>query len=313
MIRRIEVPDRLTFLVKIAVTAFCLWYLYTAVPLGELGNAVDRIESEHLVVLLGVIGLRELTTSYSLKVLLSEYTRTPLWTAVKIDCMGATTNTFIPSRAGALLSVPVIINRLTGVEYQAALKIKAIQFVFIAGYTGVLAGIGLLMVGGSLDGTLITAAGLSIVLYLGFVCSAVGARLVFPSLGDYLPKHAKALTASSRFSRRSIAVAGGVIGVGFATGVVRFFVVSTALGASFPPEQYLVLPFLLYVVTVLPISFGGIGVAETFGITVLAAVGVPITLATTIVVTDRIIGTYVPLIVSFSVANVSLFDPAEVT
>lgn len=299
--------SELASLLKLSVTAVCLWYLASVVPLHSLTTAASRFELPVIILIVAIIVCRELATSYSLKVLVGQVSRINISTAIQLDSMGMTAGTFLPSRTGALMTTPLIINRYTGLGVGYAVQIKTIQLVIIAVFTGLLSGIGILTVSSQLNPSLIAVSVLSSGIYIGFVTAAILGAVGVPTIKKRLPPRLTNLTEQyTRFDVGRLALAGVAIGTGFALGILRFYIISSVLGVSFPPWYYLFLPSLLYVVTVLPISFGGIGIAETFGTLLLTALGVPATVSSTVVVTDRLIGTYVPLITAFVIANVSM-------
>jgi hypothetical protein len=74
---------------------------------------------------------------------------------------------------------------------------------------------------------------------------------------------------------------------------------------EFQLEYYLLLiaPVTMYSVTILPISVGGVGVAEASGTAVLSAFGVPPVIAASVVLIDRTVSTYFPLLLMYLYAN----------
>jgi uncharacterized protein (TIRG00374 family) len=76
---------------------------------------------------------------------------------------------------------------------------------------------------------------------------------------------------------------------------LRVWLLLTALGESFTPV--VLLPFALvmaYSVTILPLTPGGIGVAEASATTVIVALGVRPEIAAVVIILDRVIGVYLP-------------------
>ena len=106
---RPSLPPWLMTAGKILITLSCVWYLNSVVPITALTHAFSNLGLMTTVVLISIISSRELATSFSLKILIDGVSQVDFWTAIKIDCMGVTANTFIPSRAGALVSTPLLL------------------------------------------------------------------------------------------------------------------------------------------------------------------------------------------------------------
>ncbi len=77
----------------------------------------------------------------------------------------------------------------------------------------------------------------------------------------------------------------------------RFWILFLGIGyTSINPFILLVVPITAYSVTIFPISIGGIGVSEGSAVLILSILGIPTSIAITVVFLDRIIATYVPAI-----------------
>ncbi|QSG05238.1 lysylphosphatidylglycerol synthase transmembrane domain-containing protein [Halapricum desulfuricans] len=137
------------------------------------------------------------------------------------------------------------------------------------------------------------------------LAKAVGA---LPDIGE---ETAETLT---RLRRDPVAVGGYALGWAIALLVVpgvRVGVLLSAAGVTFAPFSLsvagvelavLLLPIALvtaYAVTLLPITPGGIGVAEASATLVLAALGVPATIAGPTILIDRFLGVYLPALVGW--------------
>lgn len=78
---------------------------------------------------------------------------------------------------------------------------------------------------------------------------------------------------------------------------VRVFLIFEAFGFNFPnPWLLLILPIIAYSITIIPISLGGIGLAELSAYTVYQSFGVPSSIAMSVVLVDRFIWIYLPAI-----------------
>jgi uncharacterized protein (TIRG00374 family) len=81
---------------------------------------------------------------------------------------------------------------------------------------------------------------------------------------------------------------------------LRVLLVLSALGGGFSPELLLGVALVMaYSVTVLPLTPGGVGVAEASATAVLVGLGVPAELAAVAVLLDRTLGVYLPAILGW--------------
>jgi uncharacterized protein (TIRG00374 family) len=91
---------------------------------------------------------------------------------------------------------------------------------------------------------------------------------------------------------------------------LRVWILLTELGGDFSPV--ILLPIVLvmtYSVTILPLTPGGIGIAEASATAVLVAFGVAPELAATVILIDRFLGAYLPAILgAIPIATLDIDD-----
>ncbi|MCU4717698.1 lysylphosphatidylglycerol synthase transmembrane domain-containing protein [Halapricum hydrolyticum] len=137
------------------------------------------------------------------------------------------------------------------------------------------------------------------------LAKAVGA---LPDIGE------ETAETLGRLRRDPVAIGGYAVGWAVALLVVpgvRVWVLLSAAGVEFSPLSLsvagvelsvLLLPIALvtaYAVTLLPITPGGVGIAEASATLVLAALGVPATIAGPTILIDRFLGVYLPALVGW--------------
>lgn len=298
---RNNVPRSVKTSTKIIVTAIAAYYLYTVIPFKDVLRVFNSLPTVFIIILsllaLLSIGLLSLTLKY----LVSTKSAISFLQSLRIHCIGAVANTFLPSRAGMLITTPYLISKWTSLTKTEGVAIQGIKFAAVSLWTGLLAVIGIAVTYSSLSPPLLILLSASCTLYIGFIFVAItGSRLSSqliqvapPTVKQFAEKHSVA------FPRRRIAVAFGIILVYFVVFIIRFWLLSNAFGQAYPLIYYIFLPSMAYVVTVLPVSFGGIGIAEATGVTVLVALGTPESIAAAIILTDRVFGAYLPLAAMF--------------
>jgi uncharacterized membrane protein YbhN (UPF0104 family) len=132
-----------------------------------------------------------------------------------------------------------------------------------------------------------------------------------PRVGDRLAGLAGALpsfTDESAGVFRDLSARPGVVvpyALGWAGNLVvapglRVLLLLTALGGGFSPEPLLGVALVMaYSVTVLPLTPGGVGVAEASATAVLVGLGVAPELAAVAVLVDRTLGVYLPAVLGW--------------
>jgi len=281
----------------------------------------------------------EFGTRFSMwHVLLNARGETPLSTTVRVDLVIKFINHVVPSKASGHSVAPLVVRHYTGADWSEAVTVSGLNTGLYAALYGAVALVGVGLFAPRLDPGLAVVIALSTALYLvagGLVLLAgrrleLAGRLVgrlegalarVPYIGGRLSGVAGALpsfTAESAgvfrdlSSRPSVVVpyALGWIGTLAVCPGVRVWLLLTALGGSFSPA--LLLPVVLvtaYSVTVLPLTPGGVGVAEASATLVLVALGVAPELVGVVVLVDRTLGVYLPALVGWlPMARLDLAD-----
>ncbi|MFC4246656.1 lysylphosphatidylglycerol synthase transmembrane domain-containing protein [Natribaculum luteum] len=295
-------------LVKAAVTAVALFLIIRTVPIRKFDDTLSEISPSLLAILVLVTVIQFIITSASLRSLLAAVEDVSLTTAIRIDATGGALNTLIPSRAGALLTVPALIAHRTTLSPSDGAKVKAIQFVGIASWSGIIGSVGLVIVSGLLPVKVLTPLALSAVIYLGFVAIALTAMVYGVPFAELLPSIIQNLTQGTiSINRQQLVQAFGLLILSLLAPALRWILIAPAVDIELSLVVLLVAPTVAYLPTVLPISFGGIGVAELSGVAVLTALSGDPTAAAALVFVDRVIGDYLPLLGSGLIATVDLW------
>jgi len=315
--------QRVIKLVQIAIaTAAWLWLLSqldfdrTLSLFAGVGTIVP--------VALAIVTALEFGSRFSMwYVLLNVINSTRFRTAATIDVLIKFINHLIPSKASGHSIAPIVLHHFTDHDWAESLAIAALNTGFYATLYSVVAVIGLGIFVFDLPFGLLAVIGLSTGLYLliGGTILTIGRRIgatsglmerLLPSLtgvplaGEFLDRFLSALpslAADSSRTFRSLSARREV--VGFYTvawlGTLMIFpglrvgILLSAFGAPFEP--LFLLPFVLvmaYSVTILPITPGGVGIAEASAVIVFVALGIPEEVAISVVFLDRLLGVYLP-------------------
>ncbi|WP_161625194.1 lysylphosphatidylglycerol synthase transmembrane domain-containing protein [Halosimplex carlsbadense] len=270
--------------------------------------------------------------------LLNGLERTGLATTARVDLVIKFVNHVLPSKASGHSVAPLVVRYYTDADWTDAVSVAGLNTGLYAALYGVVALLGLALFATRLGGGWLLVILLSTAIYLaagGLVLLAgrrmdaagrlasrlQGALGRVPRVGGRLADFAGALpsfTADSASAFRRLSARPSVVGV-YALGWVgtlmlfpglRVWLLLTGLGGEFAPAA--LLPVVLvtaYSVTVLPLTPGGVGVAEASATAVLVALGVAPELAPVVVLVDRTFGVYLPAVIGWlPAANVDLGD-----
>ena len=310
----------------VAVGAF--WYVARGV---DWSTALAELATLDAVVVLGVLAITaaEFGSRFAMWYgLLNGLAPTDLRTTASVDLVIKFVNHVVPSKASGHSVAPLVVRHYTDADWSEAISVAGLNTGLYAALYGAVALAGLALFAGRVGGGWLVVILLSTAAYLaagglvllagrrmdaaGRLASRLGGLLGrIPRVGDRLAGVAGALpsfTADSAGVFRRLSATPSVVGT-YALGWVgtlmvfpglRVWLLLTALGGEFSPA--VLLPVVLvtaYSVTVLPLTPGGVGVAEASATAVLVALGVAPALAPVVVLLDRTLGVYLPALVGW--------------
>ncbi|MCO8246697.1 lysylphosphatidylglycerol synthase transmembrane domain-containing protein [Haladaptatus sp. AB643] len=301
---------------KVLVSVGSFGYLLWKFPVEQAFETMFQMKAIYLVLLVPIVVLPIFLTSRSLQLLYEEYEKIRFLPIFKVDTVDFVVNSFLPTRLGTLATTPLILNKYTGIKLRRAFVIKGVQLQMIAAINGLVALAGLFLLVQYLE------RGLALVLLVSagaYLSIPVGVFLLaWVDLPSFISDRAPKLLSSAAEMQHDIlspnkVKSAGLLFLSFVVlSGVRFGVIGTSQGLELSPLLYLLIPTLVYSVTVLPISIGGIGITEVTGTTVLVALGVPPGLAASVVVLDRIFAAYLPLVLLYVYANYVIHSDVSV-
>ncbi|WP_459194224.1 lysylphosphatidylglycerol synthase transmembrane domain-containing protein [Halosimplex sp. J119] len=263
---------------------------------------------------------------------------TSFGTTARVDLVIKFVNHVVPSKASGHSVAPLVLRYYTDAEWTEAVSIAGLNTGLYAALYGLVALIGLAAFATQLAGGWLVVILLSTGIYLaagtlvllagrrmdvaGRLASRLGGLLGrIPQIGDRLAGVADALpsfTADSAGIFRALSTRPSVV-VPYALGwagtlmvfpALRVWLVLTALGGEFSPAVLLpVVLVMAYSVTVLPLTPGGVGVAEASATAVFVSLGVAPELAPVVILVDRSFGVYLPALLGWlPAANLDMAD-----
>jgi uncharacterized protein (TIRG00374 family) len=271
-------------------------------------------------------------------VLLNGLESTDFRTAVRIDLVIKFINHVIPSKAAGHSVAPIVVRHYTGIEWTDAVSVAGINTGLYAVLYGVVALLGVGLFATSLDPGVAVIILLSTGLYLiaGIVVLLAGRRLELA--GQFLGRLEQLLRRIPSIGVRLSSVVGGFptfttesaavfrdlssrpsVVIPYAVGWtgtlmicpgLRVWLLLTEFGGTFSP---ILLPIVLvmgYSVTILPLTPGGIGIAEASATLVLVSFGIAPETAGIVVLVDRTLGVYLPALLGW--IPVASIDVGEV-
>lgn len=330
--------DRLLWVVRYGLGIAALGWLVTQADWGTVVSRLLEMAPWAVGVVLGVSVLGTVVQFGMWHVLLNRVRSTPFRAAAGVMLTVRFVNHLTPSQAVGKSLAPVVLRQYTGYSWGIVVAVATLHTSLFALLYGVVATAGLAVFAPSLSPGILVVIAVSAALYLAAgtllllsVTRLGSAATVAAAIERWLPvariPYAQAVldraagalpdigaeTAETlgRLRRDPLALGGYVLGWGVALLVVpgvRTWLLLDAAGTQFTPA--LLLPLALvtaYAVTLLPITPGGIGVAEASATLVLGALGVPPAIAGPTILIDRFLGTYLPAVVGWYPAmNVDL-------
>lgn len=249
-------------------------------------------------------------------------------TSARIDLVVKFVNHLLPSKASGHSIAPLVLRYYTGVEWTEAVTIAGLNTGLYAALYGTVALIGVVLFATRLPPGVLLLVALSTGLYVvaGTVVLLAGRRMdlagrlvgILERAVGWLPRIggrlANLVGKLPTFTEESAAVfrdlssrprvvapyALGWAGTLMIVPGLRVWLLLTALGGTFEPA--ILLPVALvtaYSVTILPLTPGGVGVAEASATVVLTSLGVSPELAGVVVLLDRTFGVYLPAVLGW--------------
>jgi uncharacterized protein (TIRG00374 family) len=318
-----KLKKRLTTVFQWGLPILAFWYVARKVSWDEILNLFVDTDPILLPAIAVITTLQLITASYLWWVLLRKTENTLFWTTLRIDLIIKFINHIIPSKAAGHSIAPLVVKHYTNIEWTNAVTVSVLNtglyamlygLVSLCGLlifmtrlpsrvsivillaTGIYAGVGVLVL---LAGYRVDFAGIPFgrIEHLVADIPQIGSRL--PELAGELPSFTEESSILFRnlVSRPDVVILYSLAWVG--TLVVfpgaRVAVLISVLGGSFTPLWLLPVALVMaYSVTVLPLTPGGIGVAEASATLVLVSLGVSHEIAVVVVLVDRVFGAYIP-------------------
>lgn len=303
-------------------------YVASGVDWQETGAELLTIDPLVIAAILAITVV-EFGSRFSMwYVLLNGRTTVSFATSARIDLVIKFINHVIPSKASGHSIAPLVLRHYTDAEWTEAVTIAGLNTGLYATLYGLVAGLGVVLFAPRLPGGLLVVVVLSTGLYLvaGALIMLAGRRLEVagqlfgglesllgsvPRIGTRLSSLAGKLpsfTADSASVFRDLSGRPSVVlpyALGWAGTLMivpglRVWLLLRALGGGFEPAVLVpVVLVLAYSVTVLPITPGGVGVAEASATLVLTSLGVAPEVAGVVVLLDRTFGVYLPALLGW--------------
>lgn len=295
---------------KIVVSVTILVYLLSWIPTKRVISIIYDLSITALVGMTLLLTLEVLISTASIYILANYYTDIDYIETFKLDSMNFIANTFIPTKLGSMISMPILFDRYTSATKGEGAVIQTTQLVLMTTITGITAGVGWLLFHGLLPERMSLVLAVSTILYVGFPMAIAcgyalsGIQTVRNFLDERLPIETISQGVRIDSSRLLISAACVVITKVLIAGG-RMWVLAAEFDVELGLIAILFVPALMYSVTVLPISLGGIGVAEASGTVVLTALGVPVDIAAAFVIIDRVFVMYLPVVGFYIYINIS--------
>lgn len=322
--------DRLVWLVRYGIGFAALGWLVWQADWGAVLTRLSGMAPAAVATVLGASVLGTVAQFGMWHVLLNRLRTTPFRAAAGVMLTVRFINHLTPSQAVGKSLAPAVLRQYTGYSWGTVVGVATLHTALFAVLYGVvaLAGLGTFATDLSIGLLGLIAASAGLYLVVGPLLLVTGARLggaatvaeaierrvpvaripyaeaVLDRAVDALPDiGAETAQVLGRLRRDPVALGGYALGWAVALLLVpgvRVWLLLDATGYQFTPA--LLLPVALvtaYAVTLLPITPGGIGIAEASATLVLAALGVPAAIAGPTILIDRFLGMYLPAVVGW--------------
>ena len=307
-----------------------LGWLVVQADWTEVFGTLSGMAPSAVAIVLGASVLGTVAQFWNWHVLLNRVQSTPFRAAAGVMLTVRFINHLTPSQAVGKSLAPAVLRQYTGYSWGTVVAVATLHTALFAVLYGLVAFVGLGVFASALSVgiLLVIAASAGLYLTVGPLLFLAGTRLdgattVAETIRERVPierlPYAEALLAKAigalpdigeetadiltRLRRDPIAVGGYALGWTVALLVVpgvRVWILLSAAGVTF--QSPVLLPLALvtaYAVTLLPITPGGIGVAEASATVVLTALGVPAAIAGPTILIDRFLGTYFPALIGW--------------
>lgn len=310
-------------LIQYSLIIVALAWITTQIEWGKTVALLMRIDPSIFVAILFVTGLEFATRFSMLNALLNGRHSTRFFTAARINLVVKYVNNLLPSRAAGRSLVPLAVHHYTDHNWTESISIAGLGTGLHAILYGIVAVVGLVVFAAQLPHGLLAVLGLSTALYIvigvavltagrrldaasGLAATASGRLTGLPVIGerlDGLLDHFPSFTRDASVVFKDLSGNPQVLSVYTLSWIgtlmlfpgLRVWLLLTGLGESFTPV--VLIPIVLvtaYSVTLLPLTPGGVGVAEASATMVFVALGMPEAIAVPIVLLDRVLGMYLP-------------------
>ncbi|MFC7188954.1 lysylphosphatidylglycerol synthase transmembrane domain-containing protein [Halocatena marina] len=309
-------------IVQYAIGIAALVWLVRQAEWGRVIGLIDKLDYITIVVILAATVAETLFRFSMWHVLLNGLRSTPFSIAARSTLIINFVNQILPSRISGRSIAPVVLRHYTQYDWSEVVTVAGLHTALYAILNGLIALLGLVLFAHVFSPGLIAVLGGSTALYLvvgfltivaaqrldGMAAVAVRARELFgripfieTAIGAFmgkLPTFSEGVADTfknllSNYRVVSLYTAGWIASRMLFPGL-RAWVLLTALDVEFSP---LLLPVVLvtaYSVTLLPLTPGGIGVAEASATLVFTALGIPAAIITPVILVDRFLGVYLP-------------------
>jgi uncharacterized membrane protein YbhN (UPF0104 family) len=317
---------RLLTAAKFLVGVALLGWVLSSVDWSALQANLSRVDARVLLAILGVTALEFGTRFAMWHALLRSVGQRSTRTVAEVDLGIKFINHVVPSKAAGHAVAPLVLRHFAGLAWSDAVGIAGSNTALYSLLYGLVAVVGLAVFAFELPLWLLVGIAASTGLYLlaataiwltGFGVGrrygrrllAIGASvpLVGPAVaraGGALPGIAgparETFRATVTDPRTVVEYALAMAGTVAILPAIRVGLLLSAFGEPFDPV--LVLPIALvaaYSLTIVPITPGGVGVAEVSALYVFVALGVPEAAIVSAILIDRFLGVYLPALVGW--------------
>jgi len=309
--------------VQWGITIVSFWVIAREVSWNELFILLKDLNYV-IIIAIGAVTIFGFGTQFFLWwVLLNEIEKTPFSTVVRVDLVIKFINHIIPSKASGHSIAPLVIKHYTQTDWTDAVTISGLNTGLYATLYGIVSFCGLVLFFQRLPKALITIIFFSSLMYavVGLLVFFAGHRLeivgrIFNNIsenksfssifGNKLNKMAtkfpsfteeSASTFRTLLSDPTVVIPYTLAWVGKLAVFpgIRVALLLIGLGGSFTPLWLLPIVLVMgYSVTVLPLTPGGVGVAEASATLLLVSLGINQEVAVAVILVDRVFGVYFP-------------------
>ena len=282
-------------LAGVLVSAFFVWATLRGINLGEVGEALRRVNPGGLAVAVALVALELVLRGRRWQGLLTPLARVSLRQTTAYLAIGYFANSMLPARLGDVARA-LLAGQTFGIGRLSVLGTIVIErladgLVIL----GVVVVLGLTVAGGaSLASTALWLSALAVVGVIGLALGITWVRR--PGGGTFRVRLRSLLErvllgAAALRSPRLLGLTALLTGAAFATAIGMFALVAAAAGVEFTLPQSALVMGGLALSTSIPAAPGSIGTYEFVGLTIMTALGVTPETALAIVVLTHLVAT----------------------